>query len=134
MRHLVLAICAAAFCAAGALAEVDHFVFPVPGHENRGQAMQHKVYDLNQDRPRRIAWGISGKFAGIDAMVKPSHHKYGIEIKFIYEDGQYDWFKPTRMFTVKAPGWQHFCGIYMPPRPVKQAQFYYRLATPGEAW
>ena len=134
MRRIILAIGVAVFSAGGAFAEVDHFVFPVPGHANWGQAIKHKVYDLNQDRPRRIAWGLSGKFAGIDPMVPLSHHKYGIEIKFIYEDGQYDWFEPTRKFTVKDPGWQHFSGVYMPSRAVKQAQFFYRLATPGEAW
>ncbi len=117
-----------------ARAEVTHFTFPVPGHANWGQAINHKVYDLNQTKPRRIVWGISGKFAGIDPMVPLSHHKYGIEIKFIYEDGKYDWFEPTRKFTVKNPGWQHFSGVYMPRRAVKQALFFYRLATPGEAW
>ena len=114
--------------------EVTHFTFPVPGHPNWGQAIQNKVYDLNQKTPKRIAWGVSGRFAGIDPMVPLSHHKYGIEIKFIYEDGTYNWFEPTRKFTVKNPDWQHFCGIYMPSRPVKQVSFHYRLATDGEAW
>ena len=72
--------------------EVTHFTFPVPGHPNWGQAIQNKVYDLNQKTPKRIAWGVSGRFAGIDPMVPLSHHKYGIEIKFIYEDGTYNWF------------------------------------------
>ena len=121
------------FCGV-ARGEVTHFTFPIPGHPNAGQAIQYKVYDLNQKTPKRIAWGISGRFAGIDPMVPLSHHKYGIEIKFIYGDGTFNWFEPTRKFSVKNPGWQHFSGLYMPRLPVKQAVFYYRLATPGEAW
>ena len=114
--------------------QVVNLKFPVPGRPNSEQAIDHKVYDLNQDKPRRIAWGISGKFAGIDPMVPLSHHKYGIEIKFIFNDGTSQWFEPTRKFTVKNPGWQHFSGVYKPSRAVKQVFFFYRLATPGEAW
>lgn len=134
MKMKTMAVALVACLCVVARGEVTHFTFPVPGHTNWAQAIQHKAYDLNQKTPKRIAWGISGRFAGIDPMLPPNHHKYGIEIKFIYEDGTYNWFEPIRKFTVKNPGWQHFSGVYMPRRAVKQALFFYRLATPGEAW
>ena len=77
MKLMAMAI--AACCVCGTFAEVVHFTFPVPGHPNWGQAIQNKVYDLNQKMPKRIAWGVSGRFAGIDPMVPLSHHKDGIE-------------------------------------------------------
>ena len=78
MKRMAMVI--AACCACGTFADVAHFTFPVPGHPNCGQAILNKVYDLNQKTPRRIAWGISGRFAGIDPMLPLSHHKYGIGI------------------------------------------------------
>ena len=50
--------------------EVTHFTFPVPGHPNWGQAIQHKVYELNQKTPKRIAWGI-GAPAKVRYMGRP---------------------------------------------------------------
>ena len=108
--------------------------FPVNGHPEARQAIDHKVYELNQSKPRRIAWGVSGRFSGVDRTLAPNHHKYGMEIRFIYDDGTDDWFTPARKFTADSPGWQRLTGIYCPRRPVKKAYFFYRLATPGEAW
>ena len=113
---------------------VSHFIFPVPGDAKARQAIGHKVYELNQRSPQRIVWGVSGRFAGIDRTLTPNHLKYGIEIRFIFEDGTDEWFRPVRKFTAKDSGWQHLSGIYEPDRPVKRAFFFYRIATPGEAW
>ena len=133
-KQILLATLGAAWAFSCAFAEVVHFTYPIPGHPNAGQAIENKVYELNQKVPKQVAWGISGRFAGIDPMLRLSHHKYGIEIRFTFDDGTYTWFEPQRKFTVKNPGWQHFSGVYQPRRPVKTATFFYRLATDGEAW
>lgn len=125
----------AVFCPLAALfGETVHFTYPVPGHEDWRQALGGKGFELNQTEAKPVAWGISGKFAGIDPLLKPSHQKFGMEIQFVFADGTSDWFAPTRKFTAKNAGWQHFSGVYQPRRPVKKANFYYRLATAGEAW
>lgn len=113
---------------------IAHLVYPIPGDEKSDQAIEHRVYELNQGKPHQIAWGISGRFRGIDPMLVPSHHRFGIEIRFVFDDGTCDWFEPDRKFTAKNDGWQHFSGIYQPRRAVKTATFYCRLATSGEAW
>ena len=104
------------------------------GQPQARQSIDHKVYELNQGEPRRIAWGASGRFAGVDRTLAPNHHKYGVEIRFVYDDGTDDWFTPDRKFTAGNPGWQRLSGIYSPRRPVRKAYFFYRLATPGDAW
>ena len=114
--------------------EVTHLTYPIPGKPKASQAIQNKVYDLNQKTPKRIAWGISGRFAGIDSMVQPSHQKFGIQIQLIYDDGPHDWITIPQKFTAKTASWQHLSGLHLPRRAVKRAVFYYRLATPGEAW
>ena len=117
-----------------AYGEIVHFTFPILGHEKEDQAIECKTYELGQTAAKPVAWGVSGRFAGVDPLLRPDHHKYGIEIRFVFDDGTCDWFEPTRKFSAKNPGWQHFSGIYQPRRPVKTAAFYCRLATAGEAW
>ena len=89
-KQILLATLGAAWSFSFAFAEVVHFTYPIPGHPNAGQAIENTVYELNQSKPKQVAWGISGRFAGIDPMLRPNHHKYGIEIKFVFEDGTYD--------------------------------------------
>ena len=99
-KQILLAVLGAAWAFSCAFAEVVHFTYPIPGHPNAGQAIENKVYELNQKVPKQVAWGISGRFAGIDPMLALSHHKYGIEIRFTFDDGTYTWFEPQRKFTV----------------------------------
>ena len=75
------AVFAAAFMCATAAVAVARLEFPLPKYPDCSQAIGHKKYELDQKTPRRIAWGVFARFAGIDPMVKPSHHKYGVEIQ-----------------------------------------------------
>ena len=128
---LALSLC----CAFATFAEVTHLVFPIPEYPNAGQSIEHKVFELNQKKPQQIAWGIFGRFAGIDPMIKPDPQKFGISLQFIFDDDTCQWTSSgKRTFSQKNTDWQCLSGIYQPSRPVKKAVFFYRLATKGEAW
>ena len=53
MKQVVMAAVLIAGLGGAGRGEVTHFTFPVPGHPNWGQAIQHKVYDLNPKTPKR---------------------------------------------------------------------------------
>jgi len=120
--------------AVGAADGITHFTFPIPDHPKADQAIVHTVHTLDQKAARPVAWGIAGKFKGIDPTVRPDHHAYGIELRFVFQDGTHDWFEPERAFSAKNPGWQRMSGVYQPRKPVKEVYFHRRLATAGEAW
>ena len=63
-------LAATLLAACGACGEVAHFVYPVPGHPDWGQSIQHRTYDLNQKEAHQIAWGIAARFKGIDPTVR----------------------------------------------------------------
>ena len=131
-RLLVLAVLC---CTSGAFAVETHLVFPIAEYPDAGQAIEHKVFELNQTAPRQIVWGLFGRFAGIDPMVKSDPQKFGISLQFVFDDGTCEWTSGgKRTFTQKNSAWQCLSGMYKPPRPVKKAVFFYRLATKGEAW
>lgn len=112
-------------------AEPDHLVFPF---KDWGQSILGTDYVLDQKEPHDIAWGVFARQKGIDSQLKPSHHKFGMEIFFYYSDGTHDCFVPEQKFTAAHDGWQSVCGVYRPRKPVKKATFFRRLAVAGEAW
>ena len=124
------------FChAINVFAGGTHLKYPVAQYPNAGQAIEHKVFELNQKKPCQIAGGVFGRFSGIDPMIKPDPQKFGISLQFIFDDGTCEWTSGgKRTFSQKNSGWQCLSGIYQPPRPVKKAVFFYRIATNGEAW
>lgn len=132
--RLMTVLTLVSICGGVAFCEPEHLVYPVPGHDDWRQDLRGRTYELNQRDVKPIVWGVCGRFAGIDPQEQRSHHRYGMEIKFVFQDGSTNWFKPSKTFAATHAGWQRLSGIYQPPKPVRKADFYCRLAVKGEAW
>ena len=133
-KTILLASLLSLSAALRARAEVDHHVFPVPGHDAYTQSLRAHAFTLNQREKRAFAYSCRAKCAGMDPSTPPSHSNFGVEICVNYTDGTSKWTKPKAIPQPTDPDWQEIADVFRPVRAVSNVVVYTRLARKGEAW
>ena len=119
---------------AAAAVDVEHLVFPVPGHPDYTQNLRWQVFELRQKEPRAFVYSYKAKAAGIAAETPASNSNFGMSMCVVYDDGSKKWTEPSAKPSPAKDGWQEMSDVFQPARAVSNVTLYVRLARSGEAW